>query len=167
MIGHIESVFSALAQFEDWRIYSENAAAVNIDAGSVEKLTHGTAELVKHLRRDPTADLSAIDALDTASRWIQDGDTPDKRDVLGLSRSWENLWSVVSKVVLGFGRDVISEGRTQVAAAVLSALLIAAPGMVSVIAKIPGGEWVETVYSYFKAVGIKQLGDGLTTCRRF
>lgn len=78
LIGHIESVFSALAQFEDWRIYSENAAAVNIDAGSVEKLTHGTAELVKHLRREPTADLSAIDALDTASRWIQDGDTPTR-----------------------------------------------------------------------------------------
>ncbi|MDQ0561460.1 hypothetical protein QO004_003254 [Rhizobium mesoamericanum] len=78
--------------------------------------------------------------------------------MLGLSRSWENLWSVVSKIVLGFGRDVISEGRKRIAAAILTSLL-AASGIIPVIAKIPGGEWVETVYSYFKAGGTKPPGS--------
>ncbi|MGW9949810.1 hypothetical protein J2W92_005161 [Rhizobium leguminosarum] len=158
LIGHIESVFSALAQFEDWRIYSENAANLNVDAGSVEKLTQATAELVKKLRDDHLADRSVVDALDTASRWIRDGDLPDKRDVLSLTRSLENVWSVVSKVVLGLSRDIVSDGRKRIASAILGALLLTAPVIVPIVGKIPGGEWVETVYTYFKAVGNKPPG---------
>ncbi|MBB3743765.1 hypothetical protein FHX10_003264 [Rhizobium sp. BK591] len=157
LIGHIESVFSALAQFEDWRIYSKNAADLNIDAGSVEKLTQSTAELVKQLQDEHLADMSVIDALDTASKWVQDSEIPDNRDVLSLTRSLENVWSVVSKVALGIGRDIIADGRKRLAAAIITALL-SAGGIVPVLAKIPGGEWVETVYSYFKAAAEKPPG---------
>ncbi len=151
LIGHIENVFSALAQFEDWRIYSENAAAMNIDAGSVEKLTQATAELISRLRQEPAVDLSVVEALDMASRWVQDGDQLDNRDVLALTRSWENMWSAVSRIVLGLGRDLISDGRKRVATIILTSLL-AMSGIVPVIAKIPGGSWIETVSSYFKSV---------------
>ncbi|MGO7605170.1 hypothetical protein ACC718_17955 [Rhizobium ruizarguesonis] len=159
LIGHIESVFSALAQFEDWRIYSENAAALNIDAGSVAKLVEGTGQLVKQLQKAQSGDKSVVDALETVKGWVEDVDPPDKRDVLSLTSSHENLWSIVAKSVLGIGRDMISDGRKRIASAILTALLLSAPLIVPVIGKVaPGAQWIETVYDYFKAAGSKLPG---------
>lgn len=157
LIGHIESVFSALAQFEDWRIYSENAAALNIDAGSVAKLADGTGQLLKQLRDEQSVDESVVHALETVKGWVEDSTPPDRRDVLSLSRSLENFWSVVTKSILAIGGDVVTAGRKEVAAAILAALLIAAPAIVPVIGKLPGGHWVETVYNYFKSLGPLRL----------
>lgn len=155
LIGHIESVFSALAQFEDWRIYSENAASLNVDAGSVAKLVEGTAELARKLEHDRLADKSVINALETVQGWVEEVQPPDKRDVLSLARSHENLWSIATKALLG---DVISDGRKRLASGLVTALLLIAPLIVPVIGRVPGAQWIETVYDYFKAAGSKPPG---------
>lgn len=158
LIGHLESVRAALAQFEDWRKYSENAAALNVDPGSVAKLTESTGQLAKQLREEMTGEPSVVEALETVKGWVEGSEQPDKRDVLSLARTLENLWSIVTKAVLAIGRDVVSAGRKMLASAILAALLLTAPTIVPIVGKIPGGEWVETVYSYFKAVSEKTPG---------
>ncbi|NEJ73756.1 hypothetical protein GR197_24985 [Rhizobium phaseoli] len=151
LIGHIESVFSALAQFEDWRVFAENAAALNIDAGSVAKLVEGTAQLVRQIRNENIADESVADALDTAQAWVVEPNSPDKRDVLALARSHENLWSIVTKALLAVGRDVFAAARKKLASVILGALLLTAPVIIPLIGKVPGAQWIETVYDYFNA----------------
>ncbi len=155
LIGHIESVFSALAQFEDWRIYSENAAALNIDAGSVAKLVEGTTELARKLEQDRLGDKSVIDALETVRDWVEEVHPPDKRDVLSLTRSHENLWSIATKALLG---DIVSDGRKRLASGIVTALVLVAPLVVPIIGKVAGAQWIETVYDYFKAAGTKPPG---------
>lgn len=77
---------------------------------------------------------------------------PDKRDLLSLGRSVENVWSFVTRAMLSFGRDVVAEGRKLAVKAVLMALLGAAVLMVPVVGKIPGAQWIETAYTFFKSV---------------
>lgn len=63
LIGHVEMVFSALAQFEQWRIYSENAVATDLDKGSVAQLEESARALVDHLRRERSADVAVSEHL--------------------------------------------------------------------------------------------------------
>lgn len=153
LLGHIEAVFSALAQFEEWRIYSENAASLPIDADTAKCLASSTRILASHLRSERSADTAVADALEAVANWVDDQNVPDKRDVLSLSRTLENIWSVVSKSVLAIGRETVAVGRVAAAGLILGVLLMHAEQVVPVISKVPGAEWIQTAYNYLKAGG--------------
>lgn len=149
--SHIETVFSALAQFEDWRIYCENAAAVGLDKDSVDELVQSARVLIEKLKIETSVNPEVTDALDAVATWASEGSVPDKRDVLTLARTLGNLWSLISKTILSVGAEVAKIGRIQVAGLILGALISGASLSVPHLSKIPGGEWVQLVYNYFKA----------------
>lgn len=155
LIGHLETVSSALNQFEDWRKYCENALMVNIDLNSIAALSEGTRALLSELEKNPAIDPSVIDALDTVDRWVTDQESPDKRDVLALSRTLENFWAATCKVFLFVTKEAGSELRKQVSTYVLGALLFAgAAVVVPVLSKVPGAQWVDAAYKFLIERGV-------------
>lgn len=149
LTGHVEMVYSALAQFEDWRVFSDNAANVAIDETFVAKLTEGARETIRNLQQSTNVDKSVAEALETATGWVEDTGAVEKRDVLSLARTLENIWSAVSKVLLAIGRETISEGKKAIARGiVVFALLSGTAIFVPALEVIPGAGWVKTVYSY-------------------
>ncbi|GAC1040865.1 hypothetical protein [Rhizobium sp. No.120] len=151
LIGHIEMVFAALSQFEEWRIYCENAMSLHLDIGTIAKMTENTLRLAEQLRETEAADPSVADALETVTGWVSDQTPPDKRDVFSLVRTVENIWSSVTRRVLSFGGEIASEAKKQAAKALLAVLIAGAAGLVPIVSKVPGAQWIETAYTFFKA----------------
>ncbi|MGV1985153.1 hypothetical protein ACQZ5N_00900 [Agrobacterium sp. 22-221-1] len=152
LLGHIEMVSDALSQFEDWRIYCENAAALKVAQGTVDAMIDGARELVVGLRDNQAVAPEVGDALKTVSFWA-DGQNPDKRDVLSLARTIENFFSAVVRSSLRFVKDVGTDVRKQAVAGV--AFLIVSTVTVSLVpalSKIPGAEWVQPAVSYLKSL---------------
>ncbi|MGQ3214113.1 MAG: hypothetical protein ACT6U0_17400 [Shinella sp.] len=154
LVGHVESVFSALAQFRDWREYCENASRVPLDRQSIDDLTRGAAAIIAQIRLSETADSAVADALATVAGWVEEPEVPDKRDIFSLTRTIENLWSAVLKSTVGIGRETVSEARKTAAKGILIVLLATGASVVPIVAKVPGGEWIETVFNYLKSVGV-------------
>lgn len=156
LVGHVESVFSALSQFEEWRIFSENAVSTNLDKDSVAALTESTRSLVRHLREIHFADSSVPDALSTVASWVDEQDIPDRRDVLSLARTLENVWSAVTKPLLEVAKETAAATRKVAVNAIATAIVAAVTGgMLVALAQVPGAQWVETTYRYLTTVGSK------------
>ncbi|CUX11523.1 hypothetical protein [Agrobacterium genomosp. 13] len=157
LLGHIEMVSDALSQFEDWRIYCENAAALKVTQGTVDAMIDGTRELVVGLRNHQTVAPEVGDALKTVSLWA-DGQNPDNRDVLSLARTIENFFAAVMRSSFRFAKDVATDVRKQAVAGV--ALLIVTTmtvNLVPALSKIPGAEWVQPAASYLKGLATSTL----------
>ncbi|GLR49211.1 hypothetical protein KYK30_11235 [Shinella yambaruensis] len=154
LVSHIENVFSALAQFEDWREYCENASRVPLDRQSIDQLTHTMASVIAQIRLTGAAHSTVTDALETVTDWVAEPASTDKRDVFSLTRTLANLWSIAVKSSIEVGRETISEVRKAAAKAILVVLLVAGASAVPIISRVPGGEWVETVFNYLKSVGV-------------
>lgn len=150
LLGHIETVFRALAQFQEWRAYCENALSINVDALSVATLADSARALAREIRISDAVHPSVGEALDTVSGWAQEESPPDKRDVLSLVRVIENIWSAVARTLLSLKKEVVSEGRKLAAKAILTALLATAALAIPVIGKVPGAEWIQSAYTFFK-----------------
>lgn len=147
--SHVELVFAAAAQFEDWRVFRENA--VEIDRDSITALSQSTQALIRDLKLRDEADPQVTKALDTVVSWTEDKEA-DKRDVLALTGTLQNLWSLAAKSALA--KDVVSEGRKLVAKAIIGALLAATTAAaLAAFGKVPGTEWIETTVSYFRSAG--------------
>ncbi|MBY5798404.1 hypothetical protein [Rhizobium leguminosarum] len=145
--SHVELVFAAASQFDDWRVFRENA--VDIDRESVAALSQSTLALVRDLKAQRETDPEVTAALDTVVGWTQDKES-DKRDVLALTGTLQNLWSLAAKSALA--KEVASEGRKLVAKAIIAALLAATTaGAMAAFGKVPGAEWIETTAAYFKS----------------
>lgn len=153
LLGHIGNIYSALAQFEEWREYSENAASINLDRKSIADLSQSTSALIDQMQTCPVVDPQVAEALETVNGWVNEQEEPDKRDVLSLTRTLENLWSVVVKSTLSVLRETVSEARKAAAKIILTGMVFTAACSVPVISKVPGGEWVQVIYNYLKSVG--------------
>ncbi|MBB5041904.1 hypothetical protein [Shinella fusca] len=155
LLGHVETVFAALSQFSDWREYCENASTVTLDRNAIDDLTRVTAQIIADIRQSGVTHPNVVDALETATDWVAQPATVDKRDVFSLTRTLENLWSIVVKATLSVGGETLSETRKLAAKTVLISLLVVGAGAVPIISKVPGGEWVQTVYNYLQSMGFK------------
>ncbi len=149
LVGHLESVFAALAQFQDWRVFSENAVAADIDADSVRLLANSAKAIAKELSGAPAVDPSVTVALTTVSEWAEGQEKPDRRDVLSLARTLENMWSAIVKEALALRGEVVAKARALVAAGIVTALVAASAASLPVLRKIPGAQWIESAYTYF------------------
>lgn len=150
IVGQIEMVFSALAQFEEWRTFCENSSSLNVDIGSVNDLVASARELGKLLRDQPLVDHSVEDALETVAGWVDEQEKPDRRDVLTLARTLENVWSFVTRSLYSLKNEVTDQSKKIVATAVVGALVLVGSSMVPAISKIPGAHWIETAYTFIK-----------------
>lgn len=151
LVGHVESVFSALAQFSDWRVFSENAVSMNIEPSSVKQLAESARSLAAEVSAISAVDPSVAAALTTVATWVEDQAKPDKRDVLSLARTLENVWSVIVREVLALGREVVSKGRGFIAGGIVTVLVATAAMSIPALRQVPGAQWIESAYSYFKA----------------
>lgn len=150
--SHVESVFSVLAQFQDWRQFSENAAATRIDKSTVSELTTSARSLALYLKDNGDVADSVPNALETVVDWVEQGDVYDKRDVLGLVRTLENLFSVVAKSALSLASEVKGEARKAAAKLIVVGMIgVVTAGFGVAMGKIPGAEWVESTVNYLKA----------------
>jgi hypothetical protein len=147
--SHVDLVSATASQFEDWRIFRENA--VDIDHESINALSQSTLALIRELRNHNNAEPDVTNALETVVGWT-DQKAADKRDVLALAGTLQNLWSLAAKSALA--KEVVSEGRKLVAKAIIASLLaVTTAGALAALGKIPGGEWIEPTLSYFKSSG--------------
>jgi hypothetical protein len=147
--SHVELVFAAAAQFEDWRVFRENA--IDIDRDSVAALSQSLVALSRDLEARTDTALEVTIALGTVTQWANSKDA-DKRDVLAMTGTLQNFWSAIAKSALG--KEVFSEGRKLVAKAIIGLLVAStSAGVLLALGKIPGAEWIETTVSYFKTSG--------------
>jgi hypothetical protein len=156
LVGHIESVFAALSQFKDWRVYCENAYELHLEPGSIKELTENASLLIKDLRENNVIDAAVPNALETVVGWVEEQAQPDKRDVLSLGRTLENIWSAMVKQIVSFAKETVSETRKLAIKAAAATLLIGAVSLVPIISKIPGAQWIEVAYIYVKSIRDKQ-----------
>lgn len=157
LVGHIEMVTDALSQFEDWRIYCENAAALKVNQGNIDDMVDGAREIVVMIRDNEAVAPEVIDALKTVSHWA-DGPNPDKRDVLSLARTIENFFAALVRSTFRLAKDVGTDIRKQAIAGI--ALLIVTSvtvNLVPALSRIPGAEWVQPAVSYIKGLATSKL----------
>lgn len=157
LIGHIEMVTDALSQFEDWRIYCENAAALKVTQGTINDMIDGAREIVVLIRDNQAVAPEVGDALKTVSHWA-DGPNPDRRDVLSLARTIENFFAAVVRYAFRFAKDVATDVRKQLVTGV--AILIVTTmtvNLVPALSKIPGAEWVQPAANYLRALATSKL----------
>lgn len=151
LVAHIDGVFSALAQFEEWRLFNEQSAAANVDAASVKILAENARNLGRQLKQSDSVDQAVSDALSTVSDWATEDIKPDPRDTLSLARTIENCWLAICREALLVRQEVAAQARKVVAAGIVAIALGTALLSVPIIGKLPGGQWIEFAVSYFKA----------------
>ncbi|KQY53080.1 hypothetical protein ASD46_01105 [Rhizobium sp. Root491] len=152
LIGHIEMVTDALSQFEDWRIYCENAAALKVNQGNIDDMIDGAREIVVMIRDNQAVAPEVSDALKTVSHWA-DGPNPDKRDVLSLARTIENFFAAVVRSAFRFAKDVGTDIRKQAIAGIAFLIVTSVTvNLVPALSRIPGAEWVQPAVSYIKGL---------------
>jgi hypothetical protein len=157
LIGHVEMVTDALSQFEDWRIYCENAAALKVNQGNIDDMIDGAREIVVIIRDNEVVAPEVGDALKTVSHWA-DGPSPDKRDVLSLARTIENFFAALVKSAFRFAKDVGTDIRKQAIAGVAFVIVTSITvNLVPALSRVPGAEWVQPAVSYIKGLATSKL----------
>ncbi|TWF46407.1 hypothetical protein [Neorhizobium alkalisoli] len=151
LVAHIHGVFNALAQFEEWRVFSEQAAAANVDGASVKTLAQNARDLGEELRKSEVVSREVSDALSTVSNWATETEEPDLRDALSLARTLENCWSAICREALLVRQETASMARKAIAAAIVATFLGTAAMSIPILVKLPGGEWIEFAVSFFRA----------------
>ncbi|ACM26550.1 hypothetical protein [Rhizobium rhizogenes] len=148
--AQVEGVSAVLAQFPEWRHFSENAVRTNLDNDAIAELTADALLLAQQLKKSVHAVAEVPQALEEAAEWVKEQDEPDKRDVLSLVRTLENFWSLLTKNALA--KEIKSETKKMIAKGIILATLsVLSVGFASNIAKVPGGEWIEATFAYLKA----------------
>lgn len=151
LVAHVEMVSNAISQFEEWRIYCENAASLSVTHETVQSMIQGARELTRSLQASQEVSPLVVDALETVSAWA-DGETVDKRDVLSLARTLENFYSAILKSVLRFYQDVRAEVRKKAISGVALIVIGSAAFVAPALMKIPGAEWVQPALTYMKSL---------------
>ncbi|MDH6294710.1 hypothetical protein [Agrobacterium fabrum] len=153
LLGHVEMVFDAVSQFEDWRTFCENAAAVKISQGSVDAILDGTRALVSSLNDTSSVSPEVVESLRTVSDWVE-GENADRRDVLALTRSVENLFSASLRPAFRYASDVGKSVREQSVKGVAAFIIgVALFNIAPIISKIPGAEWVQPAVTFVLSLG--------------
>ncbi|KQM34813.1 hypothetical protein ASF03_00635 [Rhizobium sp. Leaf68] len=151
LLAHIEMVSNAISQFEEWRIYCENAASLAVTHETVSSLIRGARELARSLDDSTEVSPAVVEALEAVADWAED-EAADKRDLLSLGRTIENVCSAVIKPLLRFARDVGEEVRKMAIRGIAVLLIGSATLIVPVLSKIPGAEWVQPALSFVKGL---------------
>ncbi|MDX0116313.1 hypothetical protein GOC07_29545 [Sinorhizobium meliloti] len=148
-------VATYLAQFPDWRLFTENAAKADIDRESVSELVATARILARHFEiNSDQASPSVPAALNNVADHAEHMENPDGRSILALGRTLENIWSIIVAQLVEVKNEIVKEGRKAIAKAVLGLIVGSCAGFVVVIAKLPGAEWIESTLSYFMSVGL-------------
>lgn len=153
--AHLAGVATYLAQFPDWRLFTENAAKADIDRESVSELVATARILARHFEiNSDQASPSVPAALNNVADHAEHMENPDGRSILALGRTLENIWSIIVAQLVEVKNEIVKEGRKAIAKAVLGLIVGSCAGFVVVIAKLPGAEWIESTLSYFMSVGL-------------
>lgn len=152
LVAHVEMVSNAISQFEEWRIFCENAASVSVTQETVQSMINGARELARSLQNSQDVSPPVLNALETVANWAE-GENVDTRDVLSLARTLENFCSAVAKSVLRLYQDVRDEVRKKAVTGVALVLLGSAALIAPALMKIPGAEWVQPALTYVKNLG--------------
>lgn len=150
--AHVETVYDALAQLQDWRQYVENIAS-SLDKAAVAELVRGTRALADRLGHTNGVADSVPEALNNVADWIESEDDVDQRDIVSLARTVENLWSIVVRAAVSVTKETLDEAKKAAAKAIVILMLTGATaGLTAALSKVPGAEWIETAIAYFKTV---------------
>lgn len=149
--AHTAGVSAYVAQSPEWREFAANAIDASLDQETFRTLIDSTRALSSRLREhDPVIAPSVTEALDQVAAWADDAQKADGRIVLALTRTLENLASLVMRTVASVGTEIAQEGRKMVAKAVILTLVGAAAfGLGSAVGRIPGAEWLQHSLDYF------------------
>lgn len=153
--AHHAGVSAFVAQFPEWRDFAANALETALDGEALNSLASSTRELSDRLKgHEDLIAPSVTDALDQVASWTEGSDRPNGRVVLAIARTLENLASLAMKTLSSFSAEVASEGKKMAAKAVVVILVgTTGAGLVSVMAKVPGAEWIRQSIDYFARSG--------------
>jgi hypothetical protein len=169
--GHTTGVGMYVAQFPEWKRFSENAAAIDLTATDIERIGGAAQSVIDHLALQPEiADAEVPKTLKALRALIDDPKTASKRAAFAVLRTIENLVAKVYEYGADFlGKtatkisDKLSTATSHVVIGSLMALALAATANLGgVTGKVAEAAWMRTAAQIVKKQ-IEELAKSATT----
>jgi hypothetical protein len=162
--GYVTGVAMFVAQFEEWRRFSENAASVDITTDDIEKIGAAAQSIIDRLDEHPGIAAAEVPKTLRALRaLVSNPPLASKRAAFAVLRTIENLVARVYQ----YGADFLdktaqktvdklsSKASTTIVVILMTAALTATATMGGVPAKVAETNWMKTASEIVK----KQIED--------
>ncbi|WP_303828901.1 hypothetical protein [Asticcacaulis taihuensis] len=149
LLAHSRGISGYVAQFAEWRTFTENAALAELSSADVRRLHESSGQLVEKLEKAPeVADPEVPKTIKLLRTLIADPTSIPKRAGYALLITLENLWSRVYGYAAEFLDSTIKKtiaiSATAVAVTLVSIAAANALDLVPVTSKLADSAWVQT-----------------------
>ncbi|RUM19287.1 hypothetical protein EFQ99_31455 [Rhizobium vallis] len=160
--AHINSVAAYVAQFPDWRRYTENAAVVELDESDIRKSVGIADEIVSSLSDEPELiDPEVPHTIKLIKEAVGDPNRALKRTSYALFRTLENLFSKVFEFGAAFASDLATQTSTRlakwgsraVAGGLITLVLGWAGALTPIFQRLPDAGWLTPAISLMRTIG--------------
>lgn len=161
--GHTAGIGMYVAQFPEWRRFSENAASIDLSANDIGKIDSSIEAIIDSLSENPDmAELEVPKTLRALRSLISDPALASKRAAFAVLRTIENMVARIYK----FGADFIDKTATKtvdsgssiaskvIVAGLMTLALAATSNLGPVAGKVAETAWMKTAAQIVK----KQVG---------
>jgi len=166
LLAHSRGISSYVAQFPEWRTFTENAASAELSSADVQRLHQSSGDLVEELEKAPEiADPEVPKTIKLLRALIADPASIPKRAGYALLITLENLWSRVYGYAAEFLDSTIKKtiaiSATAVAVTLVSIAAANALDLVPVTSKLADSAWVQTATKIIRRQ-LEELAKGTT-----
>lgn len=149
--AHTVGVSMYVAQFPEWKRFSEQAAVAEISEENVPIIHHSTAALISTLAQHPeAADPEVPRLLQSLNRYLENPRETSKRAAFAVWRSVENIViaifgygnSIVKKTAAKIADDLPDAASKLIVRTLMTAALASAVALSPVASHLPDGAWL-------------------------
>ncbi|TLX05680.1 hypothetical protein [Rhizobium sp. MHM7A] len=158
--AHLNSVNAYVAQFPDWRRYTENAAVVELDESDIKKSVAIADEIISSLSAEPDlVDAEVPRTIKLIKEAVGDPKRAFKRTSYALFRTLENLFSKVFEYVAQFASDFATQTSTRLAkwgsrtaaGGLITLMLGWAGALTPIYERLPDAEWLKPAITILRS----------------
>jgi hypothetical protein len=162
--SHLNSVAAYVAQFPEWRRYTENASIVELNESDVRKSVVVADDIIEHLDTVPDlVDPEVPRTIKLIREAITDPSRAAKRISYALFRTLENLFSKVFEHVAAFASDFTSQTSTRlakwgsrtVAGVLIGAMVGWAGALTPIYERLPDSSWLKPALSIVRSIKLQ------------
>jgi len=160
--AHISSVNAYVAQFPDWRRYTENAAIVELDERDVRQSLLIADEMISKLAAEPElVDPEVPRTIKLIKEAVGDPGRALKRTSFALLRTMENLFSKVFEYLGRFASDFATQTSTRLAkwgsraaaGGLIPVILGWAATLTPIYERLPDASWLKPAIMIIRSFG--------------